>query len=428
MSKINNYYHRAAEFYHRIFNTRSYPQVATKLVLTVANLFNEITDIRKTLADVAYKYQVEASGVYNKFCLRQSTVGGAPGSLIRIKGHAGGVVTIGDLHGNVDRLNAILKEFGPQLRSGELSLVFLGDLIHPESKINLADMRASLGLLNAVIQLKNTYPNQVHILRGNHDVVLDGVKSPADRRKVVEYIYNHQRDPGIELFSDLHALGVLDPSARGLRLGKNVDPKDPRTFVPQTIEFLRYTINYYQNQGKSLAEIDQIIAGYQAFFDSCPLQAVIQHKDGVVYMAHSAIPNLPFPSTREMVEMKNNQQQVDQILWNRFEETPDTSKEQYGKSHIKAAINRLAVEFGVAPSQVYIYSGHEREKSWATSPDATQPNYKIIHSNVDNNFGVGLFGENLIRDRLHVKKGWVPFSTAYELGSFRDASSLPAAA
>ncbi|MFA6169488.1 MAG: metallophosphoesterase [Candidatus Margulisiibacteriota bacterium] len=426
MSKINNYYHRAAEIYHRIFN-RSYPQVATKPVLSVAGLFHEITDIKQTLADVAYKFQVEASGVYNKYCLRQSTAGGALGSLIRIKGHAGGVVTIGDLHGNVDRLNAILKEFGPQLRSGELSLVFLGDLIHPE-RTNLADMRASLGLLNAVIQLKNTFPDRVHILRGNHDVILDGIKSPADRRRVIDHVLNHQRDPGLKLFVDLQNLNALDPSARGLRLGKNVDPKDPRTFVPQTVEFLRYLVNYYQNQGKSLAEIDQIVAGYQSFFDGCPLQAVVQHKDGVIYMAHSAIPNLPFPSTREMVEMKNNQQQVDQILWNRFEETPDTSKEQYGKSHIKAAINRLAVEFGVAPSQVYIYSGHEREKSWATSPDAAQPNYKIIHSNVDNNFGVGLFGESLIRDRLHVKKGWIPFSTVYEMGNARDASSLPAAA
>jgi len=283
-------------------------------------------------------------------------------------------------------------------------------------------------LLNAVIQLKNTYPDRVHILRGNHDVILDGVKNPADRRRVVEYIYNHQRDPGLKLYADLQALNVLDPEARGLRLGKQVDQKDPTTFVPQTIEFLRYTVNFFKNQGKSLDEIDQLVGAYQSFFDNCPLQAVVQHKDGVIYMAHSAVPNLPFPTPRQMVELEKDRQRVSQVLWNRFEETPDPAKEQYGKSHIGAAINNLAREFGVAPSQVFIYSGHERESYWATSPDKSQPNYRIIHSNVTNNFGVGIFGENLIRERLHVKKGFVPFTTVYEMANSQKPGSLPAAA
>lgn len=428
MSRIEHYYNRAVDIYHRVFGSRTYPQVKTGPALNVANLYKEITDFRSTVQTAIYKLQAETSGAYNKYFLRQSMSDGRLGSLVRLKGHAGGVVTIGDLHGNVDRLNLILKEFGPQLQSGELSLVFLGDLIHPESKTNLADMRASFGLLNAVIQLKLQYPDRVHILKGNHDVILDGVKSPADRRRVVEHIYNHQRDSGLTLFNDIQALNALDPAARGLRLGKLYDQKDPTTFVPQTVEFLRYMVNFFQNQGKSLDEIDQLVGAYQSFFDNCPLQAVVQHKDGIVYMAHSAVPNLSFPTTRQMVELTNDQRRVDQMLWNRFEETPDTAKDQYGKSHISSAINHLATEFGVAPSQVYIYSGHEREKYFATSPDKNQPNYKILHSNVTNNFGVGLFGENLIRERLHVKKGWVPLTVAYEMGNNQTASSLPAAA
>ncbi|MBU1616148.1 MAG: hypothetical protein KKF06_00005, partial [Candidatus Margulisbacteria bacterium] len=148
----------------------------------------------------------------------------------------------------------------------------------------------------------------------------------------------------------------------------------------------------------------------------------------IVYMAHSAISSIPFPNPRQMVELERDRDRVNQLLWNRFKETPDPSKDQYGKSHISSAITSLAREFGVAPSQVHIYSGHERESYWATSPDKGQPNFKIIHANVTKNFGVGLVGENLIRERLNVKKGFVPFTTVYEMGNSQGPGSLPAAA
>jgi len=70
---------------------------------------------------------------------------------------------IGDLHGDVDSLNAILKEtnFEEKLRKNRGYLVFLGDYLDRGDQ--------ELEVLERLVQLKEKYGERVILLRGNHE-------------------------------------------------------------------------------------------------------------------------------------------------------------------------------------------------------------------------------------------------------------------
>jgi len=73
---------------------------------------------------------------------------------------------IGDIHGDLDRLNSMLRD--EQLADREL--VFLGDYVNrgPSSK----------GVVRRLISLRSSWPAETHFMKGNHDdafsEVLDG--------------------------------------------------------------------------------------------------------------------------------------------------------------------------------------------------------------------------------------------------------------
>jgi hypothetical protein len=70
---------------------------------------------------------------------------------------------IGDLHGDVDSLNAILEEtkFQDKLREGQGYLVFLGDYLDRGDQ--------ELEVLERLVELKQQYGERVILLRGNHE-------------------------------------------------------------------------------------------------------------------------------------------------------------------------------------------------------------------------------------------------------------------
>lgn len=432
MPRSEGVVNRVVNLYHRIFSSRTYPQTQVGPKLSVANLLGGMTNIGEALRQVNAQFRNEAGnafGAYNKYFLRQSAADGELGSLVRIKGGAGNVAVVGDLHGNVSRLNLILEEFGPKLKSGELSLVFNGDLIHQEKPENLDKMESSRQLLDAVIELKRQFPNQVHIIPGDHTIGL-GEFTAAERGKIIEHIYNNDSQDGVRLLGGIIRLLGNVPNGSPLMVGKQKVANDPKTYVPQTVEFLKALISDYKKQNKSLAEIAQLIEGYQRFFDNCPQEVVVQMKDSVTFIAHSAIPNDRFPTTAEMVEAKKNPSLLRQLNWNKFSETPDPKKDQYGPSAILGAINSLAQQFGVAPSKVFIFSGHDKRSSWAYAPYDKAPNYQVIHANNDGAFGVGLIGEQLVREKIHAPKGLVPDAMVYRMGIDRNGvpTALPEAA
>lgn len=80
-------------------------------------------------------------------------------------------ILIGDLHGQTDNLLKVISEkcLLSCLERKCASLIFLGDAVHSEISGELDDMASSIQIMDLIFQLKCSFPENVHYLRGNHD-------------------------------------------------------------------------------------------------------------------------------------------------------------------------------------------------------------------------------------------------------------------
>ena len=80
-------------------------------------------------------------------------------------------VIIGDLHAKVDNLLTILTTgcLLTSLENGTVTLVFLGDAIHPDETGQLSEMKGSMLIMDLILTLMARFPGRVVYLRGNHD-------------------------------------------------------------------------------------------------------------------------------------------------------------------------------------------------------------------------------------------------------------------
>ncbi|MBI4281148.1 metallophosphoesterase, partial [Candidatus Uhrbacteria bacterium] len=117
--------------------------------------------------------------------LRPKDSEGNPGSLVRVPSgpEVQNVAVVGDIQGHYHHLVSLLLQ--PEIRSGlsegSLQLVFVGDLIHPNGDLIQEDSSGekwvvtpdaqlqSLAVLILWMQLKSAFPDQVHVLLGNHE-------------------------------------------------------------------------------------------------------------------------------------------------------------------------------------------------------------------------------------------------------------------
>ncbi|MFA6431161.1 MAG: metallophosphoesterase [Candidatus Margulisiibacteriota bacterium] len=180
-------------------------------------------------------------------------------------------IVVGDLHSNIKRLDKLLDEYGPQLASGELQLVFLGDIVHPERK-DLCDLTTFLKTLSAFIVLKSKFPDRVHVIEGNHDIVF----KENDYRMAASKINIPQA----------YLLNVL------------------------LEQYMKETL------GCSRGETKLIISLFQSFFDQSPRAAIVEGTHGAVYMAHSAV--VKGGITREALAASRSDEELSyQLLNNR---------------------------------------------------------------------------------------------------------------
>ena len=84
---------------------------------------------------------------------------------------------VGDLHAEVDNFLKILSVGGylEGLASGDVILLFLGDLVHSQVRGQLEEMTSSLLMLDLIFKLKIRFPNRVFFLRGNHESLDENV-------------------------------------------------------------------------------------------------------------------------------------------------------------------------------------------------------------------------------------------------------------
>ncbi|MCW4005236.1 MAG: serine/threonine protein phosphatase [Candidatus Bathyarchaeota archaeon] len=87
---------------------------------------------------------------------------------------SGAAVVIGDLHGDIKSLQTIFEksQFANRLNHNKATLVFLGDYGDRGAK--------SVELYYLLMRLKLSYPEQVILLRGNHEAPADLMASPHD--------------------------------------------------------------------------------------------------------------------------------------------------------------------------------------------------------------------------------------------------------
>ena len=124
---------------------------------------------------------------------RPQDVTGIAGGLLQLPPDVSPVV-IGDVHANIDNLLKILGEnaFMQALKKKSAVLVFLGDLVQPDSE-PYDDMDGSVLMMDFLFKLKLRFPDGVFFLRGNHDSFsLEAVKDQVPQgmlwRKKLEQV------------------------------------------------------------------------------------------------------------------------------------------------------------------------------------------------------------------------------------------------
>jgi hypothetical protein len=97
---------------------------------------------------------------------------GLPGGLIEFpKTDKREIILIGDLHGQVRNLQAILKDGNnmENLRDNKAVLLFLGDAVHNDRSGFAFEMQSSIDIMDIIIGLINELPRNVLYILGNHD-------------------------------------------------------------------------------------------------------------------------------------------------------------------------------------------------------------------------------------------------------------------
>jgi predicted phosphodiesterase len=115
---------------------------------------------------------------------------GEPGALLRIDPDKK-VIFVGDLHGNIDNLRAIINKYGKDLQDGKIVLVLLGDAVHTEFG-DLTEMHSSKVILDFIIQLKSEYPDNFHYLKGNHDSFSPKLKKADNNANKIQQGVEHR--------------------------------------------------------------------------------------------------------------------------------------------------------------------------------------------------------------------------------------------
>jgi hypothetical protein len=164
--------------------------------------------IEPAAPDVAMELLHAVNSVLEREGHRPTDRRGMPGGLVSLPKRLIPVI-VGDLHGRIDNLLAILSRDAllESLDSGNACLIVLGDAIHPEESGQLESMDSSLAIMDLLFRLKLRFPERVFYLRGNHDgfsedIVRDGVAQGLVWRKAVRKARGKDYRKELERFYD----------------------------------------------------------------------------------------------------------------------------------------------------------------------------------------------------------------------------------
>jgi len=109
------------------------------------------------------------------------------GRLIRLPETSEAVI-VGDLHGDLHSLKTILKKsrFYRRVRTSDILMIFLGDYVDRGPK--------QLEILMKLMELQEKYPENIILIRGNHEGPQDIRISPHDFPQVLTRLYGENAD------------------------------------------------------------------------------------------------------------------------------------------------------------------------------------------------------------------------------------------
>lgn len=101
---------------------------------------------------------------------RAADSNGKPGGVVRLDDDIPAII-LGDLHAKPDNLLTVLSQNGylDSLENRQAYLIIIGDAVHPEGDEPLEKMYKSMLMMDLILQLKLSFPEQVFYLQGNHD-------------------------------------------------------------------------------------------------------------------------------------------------------------------------------------------------------------------------------------------------------------------
>ncbi len=204
---------------------------------------------------------------------------GNPGGLIELSGDNRMAIIIGDLHGSIENLKAIVSHENNrgEIENGESVLIIIGDGLHNDQVGHMREMDSSLKVLDELIHLICTYGERVIYIRGNHD---------SFEERLVK---------------------------SGIHQGK---------------EFKDYLLKH--RNSKYVQAVDN-------FFKSLPMFII-----GKGWIITHAGPIRNGATRQELIDITDNPYYYEQLMWNRIHEFRGTpSLKEYGDYDIQKMLERL---------------------------------------------------------------------------------------
>lgn len=114
---------------------------------------------------------LQASKILADHPSRPSNSQGRPGGLIDVSDYDGKTIVVGDIHGSIENLNAIVAHEGndKDLSAKRTQMILVGDVVHNDQVGQMLEMESSLQTLERVVELILEFGHQIIYLRGNHD-------------------------------------------------------------------------------------------------------------------------------------------------------------------------------------------------------------------------------------------------------------------
>jgi predicted phosphodiesterase len=204
---------------------------------------------------------------------------GIPGGLLDYSKNTKPVIVIGDLHGAIDNLKAIINHEDnlKKLEKSKLRVIIIGDGVHNDQTGQMREMESSLLVIEEIFRLILKYGENVLYIRGNHDTFDENVAKSA---------------------------------------------------IQQGLEFRNYLTEHRD---------EKYIDAVEEFFEALPMFII-----GNGYVITHAGPVRHGCTRRELINIKDNQDYYRQLMWNRLHEFRGTpSLKEYGEEDIRRMLLKL---------------------------------------------------------------------------------------